>query len=355
MARLLLKALGLAGHAVQTVSSLRSFSKAPDAERLASLEQASAREIDAILIDWQKANHRPELWLTYHPYYKAPDLIGPELASRLGIPYVTIEASHAAKRTIDAWRPWQAHVERALGSATLNIAMTARDRDGIARYFGSEDRIAMLQPFIDMSTPALRRQMRDGIVVLVTVAMMRSGDKLKSYEFLAEALSSLQDLDWRLHIIGDGPARQAVEQAFEAIPPQKLVWHGELSQSDVAAHLPDGDLYLWPGFNEAYGLAYLEAQAAGLPVVALDTGGIASVVQDGRTGLLIDYNGIAEQSLDSYRSAIMTLIEDRPLRRKLAQAASDFIASERTIEIAAGHLDGMLRCAANVHSAAIDA
>ena len=45
----------------------------------------------------------------------------------------------------------------------------------------------------------------------------------------------------------------------------------------------EGALYAWPGFGEAYGLAYLEAQAAGLPVVAQDIDGVPGVVRNGET------------------------------------------------------------------------
>ena len=43
---------------------------------------------------------------------------------------------------------------------------------------------------------------------------------------------------------------------------------------------------VWPAVNEAYGIALLEAQAAGLPVAAGRTGGVPDVVRDGRTGAL---------------------------------------------------------------------
>ena len=46
------------------------------------------------------------------------------------------------------------------------------------------------------------------------------------------------------------------------------------------------DLYLWPAINEAYGMAFLEAQAAGLPVIAGRTGGVPAVVAADETGLL---------------------------------------------------------------------
>lgn len=343
MSRLLLSALHLAGHDVEVISGLRSFSRHPDPDRLIAMDQAAKRQIEAILARWADDSCSPRIWITYHPYYKTPDLIGPAIAATLNLAYVTIEASHAAKRSRDEWRPWQARVEQSLDMAALNIAITGRDREGLERYLHSNKRVATLRPFIDATNVAAKAKRDSSPVELVTVAMMRSGDKLRSYEFLAEALLTLTSLDWRLSIIGDGPARAAVERAFQPLPADRLTWHGELSRDEVTARLSDADLYVWPGFNEAYGLAYLEAQAAGLPVVALDVGGVTDVVQNGRTGLLANAGGLAAEAIERYRSALMTMITDQALRGKYADAAAAFVRSERTLETAASRVDALLR------------
>src|SRR5690606_815590 len=97
---------------------------------------------------------------------------------------------------------------------------------------------------------------------LMTVAMMRPGDKMDSYRMLARALASIADLSWRLVIVGDGPCRTEVQAAFAPIDPSRIDWMGEVAPDAVASLLAGADLLLWPGYGEAYGLAYLEAQAA---------------------------------------------------------------------------------------------
>ncbi len=64
---------------------------------------------------------------------------------------------------------------------------------------------------------------------------------------------------------------------------------------------------MWPGSGEAYGIAYLEAQAAGLPVIAQWTAGVPEVVEDGVTGLLT-----LEGDVAAYAEAIRRMIENEP-------------------------------------------
>ena len=119
---------------------------------------------------------------------------------------------------------------------------------------------------------------------------MRRGDKLASYRVLADSLAMLSDLDWSLDLVGDGEARGEVAAAFAALSP-RIRWRGALDESAVAAALADSDLFVWPAVNEAFGMALLEAQASGLPVVAGAvagaSGGVGGIVADRETGLLV--------------------------------------------------------------------
>ena len=168
--------------------------------------------------------------------------------------------------------------------------------------------------------------------------MMRPGDKARSFAFLADALASLPaTVPWRLTIVGDGPERGSVEKMFRACPADRLSWSGERDAAGVAAVLAASDLYVWPGFGEAYGIAYLEAQAAGVPVLAMKCGGIASVVDEGTTGLLVPEGDAA-----AFAAALERLIADRALRDRLGAAGRRMVSEERTPERAAAMLTAVL-------------
>jgi glycosyltransferase involved in cell wall biosynthesis len=334
MARLLVKALELAGHRVDIASDMRSYAAEPSAEWLAATTREAESEI-ARLSEFWASGRKPDLWFCYHPYYKAPDLIGPRLATKFAIPYVTAEASYSFRRNIGLWAETQALVADAVKQAALNICFTRRDREGLLAI-APHATFATLPPFIDTSLVAKVKSTGEGSR-LMTVAMMRRGDKLDSYRMLAQALERIVHLPWTLSVVGDGPCRAEVAAEFAGLPRERIDWRGAVEPEAVPAALSEADIYVWPGCGEAYGLAYLEAQAAGLPVVAQNIAGVPEVVRDGLTGMLTPPGDIA-----AFADAIARLLANEPERRRMAEAARRFVADERSLEATAARLAEIL-------------
>lgn len=329
MARLLVAALRAGGHEVELVSRLRAFAAEPEAARRDAVEAEADREVGRIAALWSGPGRGlPDLWFTYHSYYKAPDLLGPVLGARFSLPYVCAEASHAAKRAAGPWAGWHAASERAIRAARLHFCFTRRDRAGLAGLVADPSRLVDLPPFIDPAPfVAGRASSQGGDIRLVTVAMMRPGDKSRSYAFLARAVLALPaDPGWHLTVIGDGPARDDVRALFDGLPAGRVEWMGELTAPAVVDTLRGCDLYVWPGFGEAYGLGYLEAQAVGLPVLAMACCGVPSVVEHGRSGLLAP-----EGALDDFVAALRRLMGDPDLRDRLGRHGRRFVTEERTV------------------------
>ncbi|HET7409671.1 MAG TPA: glycosyltransferase family 4 protein, partial [Paracoccaceae bacterium] len=104
---------------------------------------------------------------------------------------------------------------------------------------------------------------------LLTVGMMRPGDKLESYRRLAAGLAHLPG-EWRLDVIGDGEAAGAVRALFARFG-DRVAFRGRVDDpAGLRAAYEAADLMVWPGVGEGVGMAVLEAQAAGLPVVSED-------------------------------------------------------------------------------------
>lgn len=335
MARLIVRALTSLGHEVSIASEMRSFMRSADMQDALKANMANAAdEIERIASEYSGSSV-PDLWFTYHPYYKAPDLLGPALSQHFGIPLVNAEASYSSRRNIGAWETSQGLLIGSLRNAAINLCFTRRDRDGLQAAV-PEARLELITPFID-SEPYLQCEPAPEPGRLITVAMMRPGDKLSSYMALAESLSLIRHLPWTLSIAGDGECREEVERAFAAFEPGRIEWLGALPEEEIAELLSRGSVFVWPGHGEAYGLAYLEAQAAGLPVVAEAIAGVPEVVEHGRTGLLT-----APGDRTAFAEAISDLLYDNRLRERLASEARIFATRERSISGAAESLRRIL-------------
>ena len=352
MARLLIAALRQAGHEVEVAALLRSRDGAGDRayqERVRAIGHSLAERF--IRRCARAPGRRPDLWFTYHLYYKAPDWLGPRVAQALGIPYVVAEASVAGKRRAGPWRLGHAALLAALGRADAVIGLNSADREAVLPVLSAPARYNVVAPFIDTSPfarAAVARQAHraalaaehhvdPAIPLLVTVAMMRDGDKLASYRLLAAALMQNLALPWHLLVIGDGPARGAVEAVFAPCA-GRVTWLGRLEGPALATTLAAGDLLVWPAINEAYGMALLEGQAAGLPVLAGASGGVADIVADGLTGRLTPPGDAA-----AFAAALGELLTAPDRRRALGAAASSRTAAAHDLAGAAVLLDGILR------------
>ncbi|WP_342640118.1 glycosyltransferase family 4 protein [Rhodoligotrophos ferricapiens] len=336
MARQLMSVLKAAGHEVSLASRFSSFEPTGEADAQRRVRQEGERIAEELLAQFER-NGRPDLWFTYHPYYKAPDWLGVRIAGALGIPYVTSEASYARKREQGPFAEAQAQVRRGLELAKVNLCFTAGDREGIAPVARCGS-LVDLPPFIDtthLPRPAVPR-MANAVPRLLSVAMMRAGDKLASYRMLAKALFLIKELPFSLVIVGDGPERKVVETMLGFLG-DRVTFTGELPVEQMAEVYSNADLYAWPGCGEAYGLAYLEAQAMGLPVVAQRIRGVPAVVVDGVTGMLG-----APCDADDYARMITELIVNRERREQMGAAAEEFVRGSRTlqhaVEIVAGAL-----------------
>lgn len=335
MARLLVAALEKLGHEVVVASEMRSFMRMPDMDKALQTNISQAEQEIARIVAEHGETGKPDLWFTYHPYYKAPDLIGPNVARRLGIPLINAEASYSHRRNIGIWETSQTLLLDSLRLAVVNLCFTRRDHDGLHAAVG-DARLAMIKPFID-AAPYLRNQPSPQPNQLVTVAMMRPGDKLSSYRALATSLSLIADRPWTLSIAGDGECRCEVEALFAPFGSDRIEWLGALAQPEIAALLSRGSIFVWPGHGEAYGLAYLEAQAAGLPVVAEAVAGVPEVVETGKTGILTDAGDPS-----AFAAAIASLLNDNDLRMRLGRQARQFVEDERSIAGAAAKLGHIL-------------
>jgi glycosyltransferase involved in cell wall biosynthesis len=313
IARLFFRVLSDAGHEVQLVSRFRSWEGAGDGARQQRLRDIGGRLAERLLRRYRArpAEHWPEAWFTYHLYHKAPDWLGPRAAI---------------------------------------IALNSSDIPGVLPLLDSPRRLVPLKPFLDTSEyPPPDRLERERVLLqrrfgldtkrplLLTVAMMRYGNKLSCYQILGRALKLTTDHCVALLVVGDGPARAQVEAAFAGISHHQIVFAGLQSQDMLKNFYAAADLFVWPAVDEPIGMALLEAQAAGLAVVAGGSRGVPDIVRDQVSGLLVS-PGDAE----AFAHAVVSLLEN-PLRlREMRAAARALTMCEHDIGTAVAKLNGIL-------------
>jgi glycosyltransferase involved in cell wall biosynthesis len=351
MARNLIRALAR-NHTVTVASQFCSRDGTGDPVRQQRIADLGVKMAARLIRRWETAGGMPDVWFTYHVYHKAPDWLGPAVSKAFGIPYFMAEVSHAPKQAGGKWDTGYRAAEAAIRSADGVIGLSTLDAACVMPLLSGPDKYNHLLPFTDTAPLAAaagkRPDHRNEICrrfaldpetpILLAVGMMRDGDKLASYRVLADAMGRLNDRDWSLLVVGDGPARADVEAAFAYLSPGRVVYAGAVASDDLPALYAAADLMVWPAVNEAYGMALLEAQAAGLPVAAGRTGGVPDVVRDGRTGALCP---VGEPV--AFADTVARLLSKSARLNTMRDTALTVTAAENDIAAAAQRLDSILK------------
>jgi glycosyltransferase involved in cell wall biosynthesis len=164
--------------------------------------------------------------------------------------------------------------------------------------------------------------------LILSAAMLRPGAKAESLAYLLTSLSLLgrKRSDFKLLIVGGGLLRAEFEKMAEELIPGKAIFAGTVPREQMQRYYSAADIFAFPGIRESIGMVYLEAQSCGLPVVAIDTGGAAQMVQNGRTGLLVPPDGGSAMA-----DAIEKLLDDPVLRKTLGEEGREYVREERNL------------------------
>ncbi|HLB90529.1 MAG TPA: glycosyltransferase [Terriglobales bacterium] len=164
---------------------------------------------------------------------------------------------------------------------------------------------------------------------------------IKGHELLLRAFAAIHDSypDVSCEIIGDGPERSRLEAlAGELGIAGKVRFFGRQNRSQVAQSMRRCTLFALPSRFEGLGCVYLEAMAAGKPVIACRGQGIEEVIQHGSNGWLVD-----PEDLQGLTSALSVLLQNVQLRRQIGGAARETIRQGFTLAHQAGRLVQLYR------------
>jgi len=151
----------------------------------------------------------------------------------------------------------------------------------------------------------------------------------KGVDLLADAFLAARALDPGLHLAlaGGGPEEEALRERLG----EHATFLGWLDGDDLARAYASADIFLFPSRTDTFGQVVLEAQASGLPVIAVDEGGPATLVRDGATGVL------RPSDPSALGAAVARLAADQRTRERFARAGLDAVA-DRTWDRALARL-----------------
>jgi len=212
---------------------------------------------------------RPDVVVCFQDY---GNIIGGITAKLMGVPYVIANRNGAAG-LVSSW-VWP--VDKALGSIGVFNRIVVNCKavaDEYAEYPSAyQARIVRIDHGFDPRCSDLSKsEARQTFGLPKDITLLGSVARLSVNKRLDSAIRLLANTDWSLAIAGQGPEQENLEQLAQSLGVNdRLYFVGELSPEDIAVFLRTLDVFLFPTQMETFGLAGVEAAAAGVPVVAND-------------------------------------------------------------------------------------
>jgi glycosyltransferase involved in cell wall biosynthesis len=168
---------------------------------------------------------------------------------------------------------------------------------------------------VAMRSAAVRDQRGPSAPVVLMVARL---DVIKDQPTLLRAFAQARQPGWQLQLVGDGPRRGELEQLIDELDLTEVV-HVLGRRGDVPELLGSADLFAFSTTAaEGFGIALVEAMAAGLPVIASDVPACREVLAEGAAGLLVPAGNVP-----AWTSALQELMAQPKTRQQLAEAAAE--------------------------------
>jgi phosphatidyl-myo-inositol dimannoside synthase len=225
-------------------------------------------------------------------------------------------------------------------------------RQRLASVLSARTELVQLTPGVDVETfrpdvdgSAVRaRYGLAGRPVIVCVSRLV---RRKGQDTLIRALPIVRRHlpDATLLVVGEGPYRADLERlAAETGVGDAVVFTGGVAHPELPEHFAAGDVFAMPcrtrrhGMDvEGLGIVYLEASAAGLPVIAGDSGGAPDAVREGRTGFVV-----AGHDISALADRLVTLLSDAELRARLGSSGRSWVEQDWQWDTLAARLQGLL-------------
>lgn len=278
----------------------------------------------------QVASWNPDVVVFGAPH--PPALLGPSIARRSGLPYAVL--CHGAETLVAAAIPGLRQVfRRSLRRAATVMAVSEFTAGRVRRLTGGScQRLGVgVEPVEEGS-----RDPQAADVICVGRLVPRKGQHI-----LIDAVARLEDWPGRLLLVGAGRKESSLRRRAQRRD-VGLTIEKDLTDDEVAARLRGAAVFAqpcrsrWFGLEvEGLGISFLEAAAAGLPVVAGRSGGAPETVIPGRSGFLAG-------SAVEVEEALRMLLADPDLRRVMGESGRRHVADAYAWPDVVGRFDDII-------------
>lgn len=177
-----------------------------------------------------------------------------------------------------------------------------------------------LKRFQNLNREESRKKMGfDNEFVIITVARL---EKVKGLEYLIKALDILKKRsgeNYKLLIIGEGTERDNLKNLTKKLKLENSIkFLGQISNQDIPNYLSAADCFVLPSISEGFGIVILEAMAANVPIVATRVGGILDIIENEKTGILVQ-----SKNSNQIAKAVYELYSNPEFAKNLAKNAGN--------------------------------
>ncbi|MDP3900201.1 MAG: glycosyltransferase [bacterium] len=230
--------------------------------------------------------------------------------------FVTLDEFQNKK--FDAKTERKRRVEKKVARNAQKIITPSQYLKKIVKQWGvSEGKIEVIYNTINFQnvTPAKKADSEKWLVTVARLVPWKGMEAL--IEVMPELLKTEKNL--KLNIIGDGPLFEKLKLKIDNLEmADSIRLLGKLSHDETLGYLKAADIFVLNTGYEGLPHTVIEAMQAGVPVVATKVGGNPEVIENNKTGLLVEYNNRKELA-----RAIITLLSDEVLRKNMSANAQE--------------------------------
>ncbi|MCL0061595.1 glycosyltransferase [Thermodesulfovibrionales bacterium] len=283
----------------------------------------------------------PDLIYCHHPLIEG--MVGLAIKEKYGIPLVVIEHSLTDIQYASDYSTRKKAYTHVLCKADAVVTVSKRLANRMEQFLpDSSKTVSVIRNGVDISKLSAQKMPKPNLYrnkkVILSVGWL---EERKGHHILIQAIKKVSLLipTIKCIIIGrgskEGQLRELINQLHleEYVEIMDNVPHNKLIE-----YMSWCDVFALPSWNEPFGVVYAEAMGCETPIIGTKGEGIAEVIEEGKHGLLVSPNDV-----DSLSQALLTLLQNDELARRMGKAGRQLVLSELSWETNASNTISVFR------------